>query len=198
MSELTEREQQILEYIQKAIAEKGYPPSVREIGKAVGLSSTSTVHAYLNRLEKKGCLRRDSSMPRAIAINKQKPDVVVAVPLLGRIAAGTPILAVENHEDIIALPVDLTGYGDFFALRVHGNSMVDAGILDGDIVIVRQQPTAENGDIVVALIEDEATVKRFFKEDGRIRLQPENRAMQPIVTDKATVLGKVVSLLRKY
>ncbi|MCL6449652.1 MAG: transcriptional repressor LexA [Armatimonadetes bacterium] len=196
MAELTKREQQVLEYIQKAVAEKGYPPSVREIGEAVGLTSTSTVHSYLIRLEKKGCLRRGGSIPRAITINK-RPDILT-ISILGQIVAGEPALASENQEDVIALPADLTGYGELFALRVRGNSMVDAGIFDGDIVVVRKQPTAENGDIVVALIEDEATVKRFFKEDGHIRLQPENRAMQPIITDEAVILGRVVSLVRKY
>jgi len=196
MPELTKREQQILEYIQNAVAEKGYPPSVREIGGAVGLTSTSTVHSYLIRLEKKGVLRRGSSMPRAITI-KKRPDILT-IPVLGQIVAGEPALALENREGVIALSSDLTGNGEFFALRVRGNSMVDAGIFDGDIVVVRKQPTAENGDIVVALIEDEATVKRFFREDGHIRLQPENRAMQPIITDQAAILGKVVSLVRKY
>lgn len=196
MAELTKRERQILDYIQKAVAEKGYPPSVREIGEAVGLTSTSTVHSYLIRLEKKGCLRRGSSMPRAITINK-RPDILT-IPILGQIVAGEPALASENQEDVIALPADLTGYGELFALRVRGNSMVDAGIFDGDIVVVRKQPTAENSDIVAALIGDEATVKRFFREDGHIRLQPENREVQPIITDEAAILGKVVSLIRKY
>lgn len=196
MPELTKREEQILNYIQTFTNEKGYPPTVREIGNAVGLSSTATVHAYLKRLEGKNVLHRGSSMPRAISVNA-KPGVV-SVPVLGKIAAGSPILAIENHEDVITLPVDLAGSGELFALRVRGNSMVDAGIFDGDIVVVRKQPTAENGDIVVALIEDEATVKRFFKEEGHIRLQPENRAMQPIITDEAVILGRVVSLVRKY
>lgn len=194
MAELTKREEQILNYIQTFTREKGYPPTVREIGKAVGLNSTATVHAYLQRLEEKGSLRRGNSMPRAISV---KPGVI-SVPVLGKIAAGSPVPAIEYREDILTLPADLAGSGELFALRVRGNSMVDAGILDGDVVVVRKQPTAENSDIVVALIEDEATVKRFFKEDGHIRLQPENLAMQPIITGEATILGKVVSLIRKY
>lgn len=194
MPELTKREEQILKYIQTFTEEKGYPPTVREIGKAVGLSSTATVHAYLHRLEQKGALRRGNSLPRAISV---KPGVV-SVPVLGKIAAGMPLPAVEYQQDILTLPADLAGNGELFALRVHGNSMIDAGIFDGDIVVVRKQSTAENGDIVAALIEDEATVKRFFREDGHIRLQPENRVMQPIITDEATILGKVVSLMRKY
>jgi len=197
MQELTKRERQILDCIRKFAEEKGYPPSVREIGKAVGLSSTSTVHAYLHRLEKKGVLRRNKSTPRAITVNVPRPDVVF-VPVLGRIAAGSPVPAIENCEDVAALPADFAGSVELFALRVRGNSMVDVGIFDGDIVVVRKQPTAENGDIVAALIGDEATVKRFFREDGHIRLQPENRVMQPIITDEATILGKVISLIRKY
>ena len=194
MSELTKREEQILNHIQIFTDEKGYPPTVREIGKAVGLSSTATVHAYLQRLEKKGTLRRGSSIPRAISMKTG----TVTVPVLGKISAGSPVTAVEYQEDILTLPTEFASSGELFALRVRGNSMIDAGIFDGGIVVVRKQPVAENGDIVAALIEDEATVKRFFREDGHIRLQPKNRAMQPIITNEATILGKVVSLIRKF
>jgi repressor LexA len=197
MPKLTEREQQILNFIRDFTDEKGYPPTVREIGKAVGLSSSSTVHAYLNRLERKRFLKRGSSMPRAISVNMPKPEVI-PVSVIGRIVAGPPVPAVENCEETIILPKSFGGSGNLFALRVRGNSMVEAGIFENDIVVVRWQPTAENGDIVVALIDNEATIKRFFKENGCFRLQPENRALQPIVTDRATILGKVVSLLRKY
>ena len=199
--ELTRREEQILETIKNAVRTKGYPPSVREIGKAVGLSSTSTVHGYLRRLEKKGLLHRDPSKPRALEIFSDKEKLqsmdIKWLPVLGRVAAGIPLLAVENQEGVIPLPVDFTGHGDFFALRIHGDSMVEAGILDGDLVVVRRQPTAENGDIVVALIDDEATVKRFFRENDHIRLQPENSSLSPIITKEAVILGKVSALLRK-
>jgi repressor LexA len=196
--ELTKREAQILEYIKGHIREKGYPPAVREIGRAVGLSSTSTVHAYLRRLEQKGYLRRDPTLPRALVVAEGAEEQLVSVPLLGRVAAGVPVMAEENWEDVLRLPASFLGSGEFFALRVRGDSMVGAGVLEGDIVIVRRQPTAENGDIVVALVEGEATVKRFYRENGRIRLQPENSAMEPIITDNVEILGKVVSLLRKY
>lgn len=196
--ELTRREAQILEYIKEHVREKGYPPAVREIGRAVGLSSTSTVHSYLRRLEQKGYLRRDPTLPRALVVTEEAEERLVSVPLLGRVAAGTPVLAEENWEDVLLLPASLLGSGEFFALRVRGDSMVGAGILEGDVVVVRRQPTAENGDIVVALVDGEATVKRFFRENGHIRLQPENRTMEPIITDSAEILGKVVSLLRKY
>lgn len=196
--ELTSREVQILEYIKKHIREKGYPPAVREIGRAVGLSSTSTVHAYLRRLEQKGCLRRDPTLPRALVVAEEAEEQLVSVPLLGRVAAGVPVMAEENWEDVLQLPTSFLGSGEFFALRVRGDSMVEAGILEGDVVVVRRQPTAENGDIVVALVEGEATVKRFYRENGSVRLQPENSRMEPIITDKVEILGKVVTLLRKY
>ncbi|WP_027717792.1 transcriptional repressor LexA [Desulfovirgula thermocuniculi] len=196
--ELTRREAQILEYIKEHLNEKGYPPTVREIGRAVGLSSTSTVHSYLRRLEQKGYLRRDPTLPRALVVAEGAEERLVSVPLLGRVAAGVPVMAEENWEGVLFLPASLLGSGKFFALRVRGDSMVEAGILEGDVVVVRRQPTAENGDIVVALVDGEATVKRFFRENGHIRLQPENRTMEPIITDSAEILGKVVSLLRKY
>ncbi|KFD41522.1 LexA family transcriptional regulator [Peptococcaceae bacterium SCADC1_2_3] len=199
MSPLTEREQQILDFIIRVVDEKGYPPSIREIGQAVGLNSTATVHSYLKRLENKSCLRRDPEKPRAIKVlGKLKKPGFTLVPVLGRIAAGTPILAVENEEDILVLSSELIGHGDFFALRVRGNSMIEAGIFDGDLVVVRRQPTAENGDIVAVLLEDEATVKRFYKENSHIRLQPENKTMEPILVKEANILGKVVSLVRSY
>jgi len=200
--ELTLREEQILGVIKSALRTKGYPPSVREICQAVGLSSTSTVHSYLKRLEKKGLLARDPSKPRAIEVYSAKelfpsPELKT-LPVLGRVAAGKPLLAVENQEGTFPLPEDFTGHGDFFILRVRGESMVEAGILDGDLVVVRRQPTAENGDIVVALIEDEATVKRFYRENSHIRLQPENRLMEPIIAEEVMILGKVTALLRKF
>jgi len=199
MSDLTERESQILNFIKSFVNAKGYPPTVREIGRAVGLSSTSTVFSYLKRLEKKGYLRRGQAMPRALGLAGREDGArLVRVPVLGNVPAGIPTPAVEHCEESLELPASVVGMGDLFALRVRGNSMVDAGIFEGDTVVVRWQPTAENGDIVVALIDDEATVKRFFKEDGHIRLQPENRALQPIVTDNAVILGKVVFLFRKY
>lgn len=199
---LTPREQQILFTIKKALQAKGYPPSVREIGKAVGLNSTSTVHNYLKRLEKKGLLHRDPSKPRALEVfldeEKLEKSKMKELPVLGRVAAGVPLLAVENREGEILLPEEFTGHGDFFVLRVRGDSMVEAGIFDGDLVVVRQQPTAENGDIVVALIDDEATVKRFYRENDHVRLQPENRTMQPIIARNVVILGKVTALLRKF
>ncbi|OPY58045.1 MAG: LexA repressor [Pelotomaculum sp. PtaU1.Bin035] len=197
---LNPREEAILAMIKKSIREKGYPPSVREIGQAVGLSSSSTVHGYLKRLEGRGYLRRDATKPRAMEVIHDKEGEEAAsvnVPLLGRVAAGAPLLATENREDIFPLPAHFTGTGEFFMLTVSGDSMIEAGILNGDMVVVRQQHDANNGEIVVALLEDEATVKRFFKESGRIRLQPENRLLKPIYTKDVQVLGKVVGLLRK-
>jgi len=200
-SELTTREKQVLDTIKNAVRTKGYPPSVREIGKAVGLSSTSTVHGYLKRLENKGLLHRDPSKPRAMEIILDKEKIAHAevslVPFLGRVAAGIPLLAVESQEGAIPFPTDFIGHGEFFVLRVHGDSMIEAGILDGDLVVVRKQEKAENGEIVVALIDDEATVKRFFCEDDHIRLQPENSAQSPIITKDVVILGKVIALLRK-
>lgn len=195
-----DNQQKILEFIKSEVQTKGYPPSVREIGDAVGLKSTSTVHGHLTRLEKKGLLHRDSMKPRAMEVLGEDlfPRVsAVPVPLVGRVTAGLPILAEENIEENIALPESMVGEGTFFVLLVKGESMITAGILDGDYVVVRQQPDARNGDIVVAMIDDEATVKRFFKENGVFRLQPENPTMQPILVQEVTVLGKVVSLFRR-
>lgn len=202
--ELTKRQEEILNFIIRQVQKKGYPPSVREIGKAVGLSSSSTVHSHLTTLEEKGYLRRDPTKPRALEILGLRPLELQArtkrlcnIPLVGRIAAGTPILAQENIEDIFPLPIDFVRTENAFMLEVKGESMVGAGILSGDYVIVKQQPMADNGDIVVALMEDEATVKRFYKEKQGIRLQPENPALEPIITKDVKILGKVIGVLRK-
>ncbi|WP_072915626.1 transcriptional repressor LexA [Desulforamulus aeronauticus] len=206
---LNPREEAVLQVIIDNVKSKGYPPSVREIGEAVGLSSSSTVHSYLKRLEQKGYLRRDPTKPRAIEViteNKLKmtqqesydPDEeMISVPMLGEVAAGVPILAVENYDDKVTLPRSFTGYGDFFMLTIRGVSMIEAGILEGDLVLVRKQDIVNNGDIAVALVEDEATVKRFYKEKDRIRLQPENSLMEPIYVQDVKILGKVVGLMRK-
>jgi len=195
-------QQKILSYIETAIATQGYAPSVREIGEAVGLSSTSTVHGHLRRLEKKGLLHRDAMKPRAMGISRDMSasfddSTVCRLPVVGRVAAGSPILAEENVEDILPLPMDFAGDGEHFVLRVRGESMIQAGILNDDYIVVRKQPDANNGDIVVAMVEDEATVKRFYKESGHFRLQPENDSMKPIIVSSVVILGKVVSLFRK-
>ena len=193
----------ILAYIQSEIRERGYAPSVREIGEAVGLKSTSTVHGHLMRLEKKGLLHRDAMKPRAMGLSaasepvqEDAPDVR-RIPVVGSVAAGLPILAEENIEEELPLPCGFAGEGEHFILRVRGESMIEAGILDGDYIVVRRQPDASNGEIVVAMVEDSATVKRFYKENGHFRLQPENSGMEPIITDSVVILGKVVSLLRR-
>lgn len=202
---LTDRQQEILSYIEESIGEKGYPPTVREIGRAVGLRSPSTVHSHLASLEELGYIRRDPAKGRAIDViyggqPKSEPAVGDALnaPLVGRVTAGEPILATENVESVVPLPRELIRHAsdEVFILRVEGNSMVDAGIFDGDYVVVKRQQTADNGDIVVALLDDEATVKRFFRETEYIRLQPENETMSPILTRDAKVLGVVVGLLR--
>lgn len=201
--QMTPRQQQILDFIRSEIHRCGYPPSVREIGEAVGLSSSSTVHSHLAALEAKGFVRRDPSKPRALEVlDFRDTETAVdygsahAVPLLGQVAAGQPLLAAENIEQTLLLPPEFSGEGTFI-LRVRGESMIEAGIFDGDFVVVRQQSDASNGDIVVAMIEDEATVKRFFREADSIRLQPENSAMDPIYSRDVTVLGKVVALFRR-
>ncbi len=191
----------ILTYIKQEIQEKGYPPSVREICEAVGLKSTSTVHGHLTRLEKRGLLHRDTMKPRAIEVLGDLAfdrNATVPVPLIGRVAAGIPITALEQIEDQIMLPTDFIGDGEHFILVVQGSSMINVGMLDGDYVVVRKQSTANNGEIVVAMVDDEATVKRFFRERGHFRLQPENEAMAPIIVEDVTILGKVVALLRKF
>ena len=203
MGDLSEKQRQILEYMKKEVREKGYPPSVREICEAVGLKSTSTVHGHLARLEKKGYIRRDKTKPRAIEIlegvsENSSPREYVNVPIIGNITAGLPVLAVENIEDTFPVPVEYVHDDDVFMLKVKGESMIEAGIYDKDLILVRQQNTAQNGDIVVALIEEYATVKRFFKEENYIRLQPENQAMSPILVRDVTVLGKVIGLFRKF
>ncbi|WP_240375397.1 transcriptional repressor LexA [Bacillus piscicola] len=204
MTKLSKRQEQILEYIKNEVKKKGYPPSVREIGKAVGLASSSTVHGHLSRLESKGYIRRDPTKPRAIEVLNDTEDgphiaesTAVYVPVLGKVTAGEPITAVENIEEYIPLPERMAADEKVFALTIQGESMIEAGIHDGDLVIVRQQQSAENGDIVVAMTEElEATVKRFFKEDGFIRLQPENAAMEPIILENCTILGKVTGVFR--
>lgn len=204
MSKLSNRQLAILEFIKNEVKDKGYPPSVREIGEAVGLASSSTVHGHLERLEKKGLIRRDPTKPRAIEITdgsstegSQFALSVSRVPLIGRVTAGVPITATENIEDYFPLPTHYVGDHNVFMLSVIGNSMIDAGIHNGDYVIVRQQQSANNGDIVVAMTEDdEATVKRFFKEKDHIRLQPENSSMEPLRLKHVTILGRVVGVFR--
>jgi repressor LexA len=201
--DLTKRQQEIFDFIKKYSAKYGYPPTVRDIGKAVGLASSSTVHAHLANLEKVGLLRRDPSKPRAIEMLDKAADAVKSVvrpaglPLVGSVAAGTPILAEENIEDYVPVP-DLAG-GDEgeYVLRVRGESMRDAGILPGDYVVVRPQDTALDGEIVVALVGEEATVKRFFREADHVRLQPENETMEPIRSREVRVLGRVVGVFRQ-
>lgn len=199
---LTSREADIIDFIRNNVRTRGYPPSVREIGTAVGLKSSSTVHGYLKRLEEKGYLRRDPTKPRAVELigetGQAGAEDINVVPVLGRVAAGQPVLAEENRDFSLPLPVSYFGDGDFFMLKVRGESMIDAGIFEGDLVVVRQQPDANNGDIVVALIGDEATVKRFYRENSHVRLQPENRSMEPIMVRDVSVLGKVIGLLRRY
>ena len=194
----SDKQTAILEFIRSEIEQKGYPPSVREICSAVGLKSTSSVHAHLTQLEKKGLLRRDPTKPRAMEVLDGPVSRGRSVPLVGRVTAGLPILATENIEDSLVLPQSLQGRGDLFALRVQGESMIEAGIEDGDIVVLRRQETAENGEIVVAMIDDEATLKRMYYEDGPVRLQPENAAMEPIYADEVVILGRLLALFRQY
>ncbi|HLS89585.1 MAG TPA: transcriptional repressor LexA [Sphingobacteriaceae bacterium] len=206
--DLTKRQREIMDFITEETERRGYPPSVREIGKAVGLRSSSTVHGHLTRLEEKGYLRRDPARPRAIEVLKPRPvrrrshapvpsRGTVEVPIVGQVTAGQPILAVENIEDTFPLPYDLVREDNVFMLRVRGDSMIGAGIHDGDMVVVRKQDHAQNGDIVVVLLEDEATVKRFYHENTHIRLQPEHPNLEPIITRDAKVLGKVIGLFRR-
>ena len=198
---LTPRQRRIMEFIAQTVRDRGYPPTVREIGEAVGLTSSSSVHAQLANLERLGLLHKDPTKPRAITTSEPKPDGV-PIPLVGRIAAGTPVMAVEHVEEYLTVPMGFVGGGDHFALRVTGDSMVGAGILDGDVVVVRSQDEAEDGDIVAALLpgpaEDEATVKRLRRQRGRVMLAPENPALEPFEMDpEGRVLGKVVAVLRK-
>ncbi|MFD0771255.1 transcriptional repressor LexA [Bacillus sp. CGMCC 1.60114] len=203
MEKLTKRQQDIFDFIKQKVQEKGYPPSVREIGQAVGLASSSTVHGHLSRLEEKGYIRRDPTKPRAIEILENdrietNTQPVVHVPIVGKVTAGLPITAVESVEEHFPLPANLvSGSDQVFMLRISGDSMIDAGILDGDLVVVRQQQSAYNGEIVVALTEDnEATVKRFYKEKDHFRLQPENPSLEPIILDNVSVIGKVIGVYR--
>lgn len=202
------REQEILDFINRQVHEVGYPPSIREICAAVGLNSPSTVHTYLKKLEDKGLLVKDGSKTRAIRLveSMSEPEPIpeqsiaeyLSVPVLGTVAAGTPILAEENVMDTFPLPMVFAHNKDVFMLKVKGDSMIEAGILSGDYVIVMQQNTADNGDIVVALLDDSATVKTFYREDGYIRLQPENEALSPILVRDVRILGKVAGVMRIY
>lgn len=197
---ITAKQQEILEYIKETILKKGYPPAVREICEAVHLRSTSSVHSHLETLEKNGYIRRDPTKPRTIEIiddcfNLTRREVV-NVPMIGTVAAGQPILAEENIENYFPIPVELLPNAQIFMLRVKGESMINAGIYDGDQILVAEQDDARNGDIVVALVEDSATVKRFYKENGHYRLQPENDALEPIIVNEVQILGRVVGLMR--
>lgn len=198
--DLNEKQRDILGYIRKETIAKGYPPSVREICSAVGIKSTSTVHANLEKLEKMGHIRRDPTKPRAIEIldNSINQREMINLPIIGSVAAGLPILATENIEGHFPVPMDLyTTNNEMFILNVKGDSMIECGINDGDYLIVEQRNTAKNGEIIVALIDDNATVKRFYKEANHIRLQPENSTMEPIIVDDCQILGKAVGLFRK-
>jgi repressor LexA len=205
----TEKQLRILDVIRTFTAEQGYPPSVREIGERVGLSSSSTVQSHLKTLERRGLLRRDPTKPRALVpaesaqraaaapVRRDPGPDTVSLPIVGRVAAGVPITAAENLEDTFALPASFVKRSGAFMLRVKGDSMIEAAILDGDLIVVQPQPTAENGEIVVAMIDGEATVKTFYREAGRIRLQPENRNMEPIYVDDVTVVGRVDAVVRR-
>ena len=209
-NDLNKREEAILKFIEKQIKENGYPPSVREIGKAVGLSSTATVHSYIAKLTQKGYIKKEDQKGRTLKVLKgglgddKKTDKpvyngreLVDVPVIGKITAGAPILAVENITDTFPIPIDFVGNSESFMLTVRGESMIEAGILDGDYILVKKQNTARNGEIVVALIGDEATVKTFYKESDHIRLQPENSTMDPIIVPDCKILGKVAGVFRK-
>lgn len=211
-NKLSEKQQLIIDFVNSQVEEKGYPPSVREICKAVGFKSTSTVHAYLEKLEKDGLIHKDPTKPRAIKVVGSKKTApvrniesyvsrreLVDVPIIGKVTAGQPILAVENIEDTFPLPVNFVQNSTAFMLKVQGDSMIEAGIFDRDLVLVKQQATATNGDIVVALIEDEATVKTFYREKDHIRLQPENQYLDPIIVkDNVSILGKVIGVFRMF
>ncbi len=205
-SNISKKQEEILEYIKEQILNRGFPPSVREIGEAVGLKSTSSVHAHLETLEKNGYIRRDPTKSRTIEILDDSFEIVrtemTSIPIVGRVAAGQPILAQQNIEGYFPLPVELlpkgAGSADTFVLRVKGDSMINIGIMDGDIVFVIGTNSASNGDTVVALIEDGATVKTFYRENGHIRLQPENDEMEPIIAENCEILGKVFGVFRLY
>lgn len=199
---ITKKQQEILNYIKEEILKKGYPPAVREICEAVQLKSTSSVHSHLETLEKNGYIRRDPTKPRAIEICDDNFQMVrtemVSLPVVGQVAAGTPILAEENIESYFPVPADMVPKGESFVLKVKGDSMINAGIYSGDQIFVQSCNTAHNGDTVVALIDDSATVKTFYKENGHIRLQPENDYMEPIIVDDCQILGKVFGVFRLY
>lgn len=202
MEKMTPRQQRILEFIRRTVRERGYPPTVREIGEAVGLTSSSSVHAQIANLQKKGFLKKDAAKPRALDVAGGRPADAVVVPLVGRIAAGAPVMAEENVEEFLTIPASFAGDQDYFALTVRGDSMRDAGILDGDVVVVRQQESADDGDIVTALLpgpaEDEATVKRLRKRSGNLTLIPENPTLEPFeFPPGGRILGVVVSVLRR-
>lgn len=197
---ISKKQSEILEYIKSEILQRGYPPAVREICEAVNLKSTSSVHSHLETLEKNGYIRRDPTKPRAIEIiddtfNLTRRDMV-QVPIIGRVAAGEPLLAQENIEEYFPIPSDFMPNNETYMLKVKGESMINAGILDGDFVLVEKKSTADNGDMVVALVEDGATVKRFYKEEGVYRLQPENDHMDPIIVQEVSILGKVIGVFR--
>ncbi len=199
VKELSKRQREIFDFISRYLSRHGYPPTVREIGKAVGLHSSSTVHAHLSKLEKLGVLKRDPTKPRAIEVMVERAKRAVrptGLPLVGHVAAGEPIVAEENVEEYLQVPDVIGGEAGDYILRVRGDSMIEAGILDGDFAVVRPAQQARNGEIVVALIEDEATVKRYFRERDHIRLQPENKAMKPIRSSDAQLLGRVVGVFR--
>ena len=204
---LTPKQEEILNFIKQEILSKGYPPSVREICEAVTLKSTSSVHAHLESLERKGYIRKDPTKPRTIEVVDDSFNVlrseIISIPMIGRVAAGVPLLAEENIEGYFPIPAEFMPNNEAFILTVHGNSMVNIGILDGDMIIVERKSTASNGEIVVALVADEAssepaaTVKRFYKEDGYIRLQPENDTMEPLIVNDCEIIGKVIGVYRK-
>lgn len=199
---ISDKQREILEYIKEEILSKGYPPAVREICEAVHLKSTSSVHSHLETLEKNGYIRRYPTKPRAIEILDDDFNLtrreVVNVPMIGQVAAGEPILATEHIENYFPIPAEYIPNKETFMLKVKGESMINAGILDGDSILVKQQPDAENGDIVVALVGDSATVKTFYKEDGHFRLQPENDTMDPIIVDECSIIGKVFGVFRIF
>lgn len=203
MKRLTKRQKEVLDFIHEEVENKNYPPSVREICQAMNLSSSSTVHSHLKALERKGFIKRDPTKPRAIAITgpamAQKPwQQGKLVPMVGQVTAGIPVLADENIENYMLLPFAMVKNDTVFLLRVKGDSMKNAGILSEDLIVVRQQPVAENGEIVVALLEDEATVKKFYREKDHIRLQPDNPAYEPIIAEEVAILGKVIGLIRTW
>ena len=200
MSELNDKQLLIYEFLKDFTSEKGYPPTVREIFKAVGLKSTSSVHGHLKHLEKEGLIKRDPTKPRALEIvDSVVKKEMINVPIIGRVTAGLPILANENIEDSFPLPLDYVKHNnDLFMLKISGSSMIKAGILDGDFAIIERTQTASNGDKIVALIENEATLKTFYRENDHIRLQPENDEMEPIIVDNCSILGKLIGIYRTY